>query len=188
VSGILAGLGCEVIDADTLAKRLLDEPDVQARLVERWGDAVLTAEGLIDRRAVAERVFADEAELTFLEARVHPPVVAATRRAVAAARAAGRPGVVIDAPKLIEAGLDADCDVILFVEVPYDVRRARVAKTRGWEEDELDRRENRQMPLDKKRQLAHYVVQNEGDFADLRSRVEALFQHIRERMISQTRR
>ncbi len=188
VAGLLAGLGCDVLDADVLAQAILSSDPVRSALIERWGPEVAAEDGGIDRPAVADRVFADPAELAWLEAQVHPPVLRAIRDRIQAALRAGRIGVVLDAPKLFEAGLDADCDAIICVEAAYETRQARVQTDRSWAKDELDRRENRQMPLDKKRRQSQYVLQNQGDIADLKCRVEALFQQIRERMISDTHR
>jgi dephospho-CoA kinase len=158
----LGELGCLVVDADREARAALDRPEVRGTLVRWWGPKILTAEGLIDRGKVAEIVFAEPMQRNRLEALVHPMVKADRRSLVKRAAEEGRPGVVIDAPLLFEAGSDKDCDAVFFVEAPREVRLARVAK-RGWDAAELDRREAAQMPLDEKRSRADEVILNDGD-------------------------
>jgi dephospho-CoA kinase len=178
VARVFAELGCVVIDSDAEAKAALDRPEVRRRLVEWWGSGVVGADGKVDRAEVAKIVFTDEAARRRLEALVHPLVKAARDAAVARASAAGAPAVVVDAPLLFEAGVDKECDVVVFVDAPRAARLARVKATRGWDEPELDRRERAQWGLDVKRPLADYVVVNDRDPGELRGRVGAIFHRI----------
>lgn len=158
-----AQLGAAVIDADALARAELDAPAVARTLAEWWGPEVLAAGGGVDRVAVARRVFGDDAaaavERARLEGLIHPRVNAA--RAAALARHRADPSVaavVEDCPLLLERGLEGGCDVLVLVETPQAVRRERVARGRGWDTDELARREKSQLPLDTKRRRADYVL------------------------------
>lgn len=154
-------LGCLVLDSDAEAKRALERTEVRDELVRWWGPGVLDADGGIDRRRVAQIVFADAAERRRLEGLIHPLVKKTRREAIA--MATGRPGVVIDAPLLFEAGLEGECDEVVFVEASRAVRLARVLRSRGWDEAEFDRREAAQMPLDEKRRRCRFVIENEDD-------------------------
>ncbi len=78
---------------------------------------------------------------------------------------------VIDAPLLLEAGWGPECDRILFVDTPLDLRRAWAA-ARGWSSDELARREARQLSLDEKRSRATHIIENNGTLAELEERVQ----------------
>ena len=71
--------------------------------------------------------------------------------------------LVEDCPLLFEAGLDAACDATLFVDADRERRRGRDREQRGWDDDDLRRREAAQMPLDMKRERADYSVTNDGD-------------------------
>jgi dephospho-CoA kinase len=150
VAKVFAELGYLVLDADADARAVLTRPEVIARLVEWWGPRVLAADGTIDRKAVGDIVFADPAERRRLEEVVHPLVKADRTQAIRRAHAQLRSGVIIDAPLLFEAGSDADCDFVLFVDAPGPAREARV-KARGWDPTELAKREAAQLPLDQKR-------------------------------------
>lgn len=178
---ILGDLGCLVVDADRDSRAALDRAEVRGMLVRWWGPKVLTAEGLIDRKKVAEIVFANPMERNRLESLVHPIVKADRGALVKRAAEEGRPGVVIDAPLLFEAGSHQDCDAVFFVDCPRDIRLARVAR-RGWNSDELDRREAAQMPLDEKRAKADEVLVNDGDITALRERLRAALEKWRERV------
>lgn len=171
VASVLAELGFVVSDSDAGARAVLEMPGVAGELVAALGPGVLDAQGVPDRRAIADAVFGDAGKRRALEAIVHPRLHAQRARLVERARADGAPGVVVDAPLLFEAGVDAECDAVLFVEAPRELRLKRVMEGRGWSGAELDRREAAQLPLDEKRRRSHAVVLNDGDHRALRGRV-----------------
>lgn len=178
VAQMLGDLGCVVIDSDAAAKDALQRADVIATLRAWWTDAILTPTGQVDRRAVASIVFRNPAERTRLEALIHPLIAQDRARTIEAAVRAGLPGAVIDAPLLYEAGVDRECDVVLFVDSPQDHRLDRVRKARGWTEEDLRLREIAQLPLDVKRDRADYHVVNSGDPEVLREQVTRVFKEI----------
>jgi len=151
-----------VIDADADAKAALDEPAVRDQLVAWWGEGVLHEDGRVDRKALADIVFADESERRRLESVVHPRVAAKRASKLEEARGDGSVVlVVLDVPLLAEVGLADQCDALVFVEADRAARLERLGRTRGWGEAEVARREKNQMPLDRKREMAHYVVRND---------------------------
>lgn len=159
----LARRGAVVSDSDAQARALLREPAIADILVRWWGGSILGPDGLPDRSAVAAVVFKDPAQRRRLEGLVHP-VLASQRRA--ALRRAARavppaPLFVVDAPLLYEAGLDRECDAVLFVAAPREVRLRRAA-ARGWSESELMRREAAQLPLTVKQARSTFMIDN-GD-------------------------
>lgn len=178
VARLFAELGCIVVDSDREARAALDRPEVRDELVRWWGAGVLREDGSVDRRAVANIVFADPAQRERLEALVHPLVRAVRDEVRRRAAAAGAPAVVIDAPLLFEAGIDAECDAVVFVDAPREVRLRRVAEARSWDEAELDRRERSQWPLERKRERSDFVIANDADAAALRARVGEVFRRI----------
>lgn len=170
-------LGCVVVDSDRLAREALDLPRVRRELVGWWGERVLDEDGKVDRGVVASIVFEKAEERERLEGLIHPLVK--STRVEMREQALGAAGVVVDAPLLFEAGLDSECDVVVFVEVSRAERLARVKAGRGWDEGELARREKAQMSVEAKRDRADYEVSNEGDREDLPARVGALFERIK---------
>lgn len=173
VAGCFQELGALVLDGDKAGHRVLTEPEVIAQLRQRWGDAVLNAQGEIDRRAVARIVFAPghEGERRFLESISHPRIEAHFREAIDAARKQGVPAVVLDAALLFDGGWDAMCDVVIFVSAPRHIRLSR-ALARGWSEADLIAREAVQLPLDEKRHRSGYVIDNSGTPAETRLQVQ----------------
>jgi hypothetical protein len=101
-----------------------------------------------------------------------PPCSARIDALLAAAKARGD-SVLLDAPLLLETGLDARCDVLVFVAASADVRAARAA-TRGWPAHELERREAAQTPLATKQARADYTVHNDGSLAATEQQVASL--------------
>lgn len=173
VARAMEELGFVAIDSDKEAKAALDRPEVRERLVKWWGEGVLGPTGRVDRKRVAEIVFGDPAQRTRLEELVHPLVKVRRSELVARAMADGAAGVVVDAPLLLEAGVDRECDYVVFVDAPLAVREARV-RGRGWEASELGRREKAQLPLEEKRRRADITLANDGSMEVLTERVRAM--------------
>lgn len=175
VARAMQSLGAAISDSDQQAKAMLNDEDVRQTLVGWWGAGVVGADGRIDRKAVADIVFADPDERRRLEALIHPRLRAGREQLRLDAAAESMLVVVIDAPLLFEAGVDAECDEVWFVDSPLDQRVERVRESRGWDRAELERREAAQMPVDEKERRSTRVIANDGDLDGLRERVgEAL--------------
>ncbi len=178
VARAFAELGCVVADSDKAAREALDREEVREQLVAWWGEEILGNEGRVDRKKVAKIVFADPAERERLEGLVHPIIRQGRQALIAEARAAGAPAVVLDAPLVFEARLDAECDAVVFVEASREIRLARVRETRGWDEAELARREKVQLPLDEKADRSDYCIVNDADASHLRVEVRRILDQI----------
>ncbi|MBK7404636.1 MAG: dephospho-CoA kinase [Phycisphaerales bacterium] len=178
VARAFAELGCPVADSDKAAREALDRPDVRAKLVEWWGGEVLDRDGRIDRKRVAAIVFADADQRLRLEGLVHPIVRQGRAELRDQARQAGAPAVIVDAPLLFEAGLDAECDAVIFVDAPLALRQDHVRISRGWDQAELVRREKVQLPLDEKRKRSDHEIVNDADPARLRAEVRRILDQI----------
>lgn len=156
------------LDADQLGHRVLTEPDVIAALRVRWGDAILDENGAVNRPAVAKIVFApgNERQLQFLEQVSHPRIRRLLEAELQQLRKQQAPLAVIDAALLLETGWSSVCDKLLFVSVPEAIRRER-AHSRGWSDEEFQRREQAQWPIAKKEAAADFTVVNDGDLESL---------------------
>ena len=160
VAAQFAKLGCAVVDADRLGHELLRQPAIRQAVVERFGQGILDAAGQVNRRHVAERVFADPADLAALEAILAPHLWPEVDQALEAARRTDVPAVVLDAAVLLEKGLDKRCDALVYIEAPLEVRRSRAREARGWVPSESARREAVQISLKVKRDQADYTIDN----------------------------
>jgi dephospho-CoA kinase len=179
VARLFGELGCLVISSDEQVQEACQREDVRRTLAEWWGPGVLNPDGSVNRSAIAARIFADSAERRRLEQLLHPLVDQMRRRRMEAA--AGDPAVlafVWDTPLLLETGLNEQCDAVVFVESPPEQRLQRVRQSRGWSRDEWARRENSQAPLDKKREMAKYMVRNTAGADEVRHQVRDMLSRI----------
>ena len=118
-------------------------------------------------------------ELRRLEGLIHPLVEQERRETIGRAqRDPAVRAVVWDVPLLFEKQLDRQCDCVIFVHADRAVRLERLVRDRGWDENELDRREKKQMALDRKRRSAHYIIDNGSSEAACFAQVRDVFTRI----------
>ena len=175
VAAQFAAQGGHLIAADQLGHEALRQPDVKAQVVARWGAAMLDSDGQIDRKRLAAIVFADASERQALEVMTHPIIGQRIREEIA--KACARPDVrlvVLDAAVMLEAGWHGVCDHVVFVDAPWETRLTRLMEKRGWNADELQKREQAQMPVDDKRRHADAIVENNGAPDQVASKVKEL--------------
>lgn len=179
VAGVFESLGAAVIDSDRLNHQQLAEPEVVAQLRAWWGPRVCQGSGQVDRRVISAIVFEDPEALTALQDLVYPRIARRRDELLAQYRAeSGVRAIVLDTPKLFEAGLDRICDAVVFVDAPPAQRLERVVQCRGWSQAELARREKLLDPLDKKRAKADYTVVNDSGIDELRPSIERILSTI----------
>jgi dephospho-CoA kinase len=172
VARLFGEMGCLVLSADEAVADAYRDPAVKSTLREWWGDEVFDNRGEVERRALGRIVFENPEAKRRLEGLIHPLVARQRQRAMEAA--AGDAQVIAyvwDIPLLFEVGLDRQCDAIVFVEAPFEDRLRRVRAGRGWDDVELVRREKLQQPLDNKREMSNYIVQNTADVGFARKQV-----------------
>ncbi len=164
VSEILRELGCEIIDADRLARDVV-EPEQPAwkQIVAEFGGGVVTAEGALDRKKLGAIVFADPERRKRLEAITHPAIRARFQARLDELTAQGFAGIVVfDAPVMIESGNYKHMDRLVVVVTDDATQAARLQERDGTDEAEGRRKIASQMPLAEKAQLADYVIDNSG--------------------------
>jgi dephospho-CoA kinase len=172
---MLAERGAVVVDADRLARDAVavGTPGYRA-VVERFGPAVVAADGSLDRRALAGLVFDDPAALADLNAIVHPPV-----RAAIAGRLADLAGtdtvVVLEIPLLIESGRSYGESAVIVVDCPEDVAVRRLVESRGMDEADARRRIAAQIPRADRLAAADIVIDNSGPREALEPHVAAVW-------------
>ncbi len=176
VAAILAELGCFVADSDALSRESFGDPAVRDEIVSWWGSGVLEG-GEIDRGEVARIVFSRPDQRRRLESLVHPWIETRRRKLFEQAPPDTR-ALVIDAPLLFEAGLERECDAVIFVETDPARRLARLTSSRGWDEAQWKKREESQLSLDDKRARSDYVVINNGDLDKLTEQIRRILNEL----------
>ncbi len=172
-------LGCKVISADRIVHDLLEKEDISSKVVARFGRAVLSRSGNVDRAKLAQIVFTDPEKLTALTKIIHPLVLARTEQMVDQfSQDQAIPAIVLDMPLLIEVGWEKHCDKLIFVDCKQDIRLERAKKMGRFDENQLKIRENFQISLDKKAALADNSIDNNSDFSALVKQVTDVFSYI----------
>ncbi|MHC4713574.1 MAG: dephospho-CoA kinase [Planctomycetota bacterium] len=178
ISGIFKSLGAVIIDADRIAHQVLESPEVIPAIKETFGRGVIT-DGKVSRTALGSIVFEDLPLLEKLNSIIHPAVIARCRELIEHHRKdPDCRAVVLDAPLIFEAGLEADCDAMVFVEASDALRQRRVAAARGWDKEELSRRGKFQDSLKSKKERADYIINNNGSLADAAAKTREVWEAI----------
>ena len=179
VSAMFRALGAEVIDADQLARQVVEPGTPGLEEVSRRFPGVVDAQGRLDRAALAARIFAEPAERAALEAILHPRIQLEARRRIAALEQAGVPVALYDAALLFENGLQKNVQGVILVWAPEEAQRQRLAARDGLRPAEVEARLAAQMPLSRKRALANWEVDNGGALADTEAQVRRIWEEIR---------
>jgi dephospho-CoA kinase len=176
VAQMLADRGATIIDADELARDAVAVgSDGHRKIVERWGDDILKADGGLDRVALRQIVFQEPTELEALNSIVHPEVSRLRDDLINEARARGDETVVCDIPLLFERNLVGDFDRIVLVDAPRPLRLERLTRERALGHTEAMNMIAAQMPAELKRARADYIIENEGGIEALEQRVDEVW-------------
>lgn len=156
--------GYPVYLADERAKALMqDDPDLCAKIQKRFGEAAYTAEGELNRAFLSEHVFNDKRKLAALNALVHPAVLQDTERWYERVRAETDKAFVLkEAAILYEAGTAKQLDGVILLSAPKELRIRRVIAREDSTREDVLARMSRQWPDANKRQLADFLVFNDG--------------------------
>jgi dephospho-CoA kinase len=177
VSALLAERGAVIIDADAIAREVVEPgtPGFDA-VVAHFGESVVGADGRLDRPALAAIVFRDEARRAELNAIVHPLV--GQRTAELMADAPDGAIVVYDVPLLVESDLAAGFDIVVVVEAGVDTRLARLEQ-RGMAAADARDRMAVQSTDEQRRAAADELIRNDGSREELEAQVDALWERLR---------
>jgi dephospho-CoA kinase len=190
VSAIFHELGCVVIDADLLAREVVERGEPAYRtVVAEFGEGVLQRDGTLDRKKLGAIVFADPARRKRLEAITHPAIHERFARRLGELSAQGFAGIVIfDAPVMIESRNYRHMDRLVVVATDEATQRARLVARDGSPPEEIERKIASQMPVAEKARLADYVIDNSGDWAQTEAQTRrvhaALLQDLRAKVPS----
>ena len=175
VTACFAARGVPVADADQISRQVLQPGSpVLAQLAARFGGDILSGEGVLDRRLLADRAFATPEGKADLDAITHPAIVRQIEAARQAAQQAGSPLFVIDGAVLVGSVIDGIWDRLIVVTAPYEVSVERIVARDGIRPEMARRRLDAQLPEAALAARADIVLANDGTQEQLRRQAGAL--------------
>ncbi|MFA6715369.1 MAG: dephospho-CoA kinase [Victivallales bacterium] len=192
ILGLTGGFGCgkssvlacfkdagwRTLNADAVCAEFYDRQDagLVTALRTRWQDKVFHSDGKVDKAAIAGIVFSDRAELQWLCSTLYPLITENIRKTIEQ-----YPGqdFIIEVPLLFEAGWEKMCDKTVCVWTETDTQKKRLLQ-KGFAADDIDRRNSRQLPNDRKLEKADFGLINNGSLQFLKEQCNNLINHIKE--------
>ena len=174
VAAMLAGRGAAVVDADRIAREVVEPgtPGLEA-IVGAFGHQVLTPSGELDRESLAAVVFADPESRRRLEAITHPLILARMADRIADLAESGPPLIAVDVPLLFEGDHQSDFPGgVLLVYADATTQLQRLRERGGLSDESARQRLAAQLPIDRKRNLATWVINNGGSRTDTEKAVD----------------
>jgi len=162
VSKLFNAEGIPVIDADLLAREVVEPGTEGLRLVGERFAGVLTPDGRLDRKKLGERVFGHPAELAALNALLHPRIRALARQRTAELAATGVRVAIYDAPLLIENQLHLGMDGVIVVWCSEATQLERLQRRDGFTAEQALARVRAQMPMEEQKRAATWLIDNGG--------------------------
>lgn len=182
VAALLERLGAAVIDADNLAREVVEPgEEALARIVETFGERVLNGDGTLNRAALGAIVFADAGARKTLEGITHPAIRKRAEEKLARLKEAGTKTAFYVAPLLFEAGITSRVHEVWVVYLDRETQLARLMARDGLDRDGALARIAAQMPMEEKRALGKVVIDNRGGRQELEAEVRRLWKEEIER-------
>jgi len=177
VSSYLRSRGAFVIDADRIARKIV-EPYKNAwkKIVEIWGEEILSPDLSLDRSRLGAIVFSDKEALERLNAITHPEIIREIEYELR--EKSFEELIILDAPLLIEAGLCDVVDEVWLVSVTVENQLERLCKRDDISREEAKKRINSQMPLKEKEKYAHLIIDNNGTWEETGAFMEDILKKI----------
>jgi dephospho-CoA kinase len=182
VSGVLAELGCRVLDADETAREVVEPGSPGLReVVARFGDSVVKSDGTLDRPALGALVFADADKRATLNSILHPYIIARQDERLREWEALEPDGIaIVDAALMIESGGYKRFDKLIVVHCRPDVQIERLMTRDKLTRDEAERRIASQMPQEEKKKFADYLIDTSDGFEAARQSAIDVYAKLRE--------
>ena len=168
VSRKLRERGYPVIDLDVISREVITYPEVIDELVRNFGSEILEEQNEvsgkknISRNKLRQTVFKDEKKVAVLNSIMHPPIIEEMRRQIKELRQKHKT-VFVEVQLLFEAKLEKEFDMTVLVYADRKTQMERVLKRDGRSEGEVQEIINVQMPMDEKRKLSDYIIENNGN-------------------------
>lgn len=180
VAALLERRGAAVIDADQVAREVV-EPGTFGlhRIVEEFGDFLVSVDGSLNREALADLIFSDPAKRKRLEQILHPLIQSRTSELI---KLQSKPVVVYAVPLLVEAQVDYPFDLIVTVEAGELEQLRRLTSQRGLTQDQASDRIAAQTSKSQREAKADFVIDSSGPISALNPQVEKLWDLIQSKI------
>ncbi len=181
VAGVLAELGCHVLDADLTAREVVEPNSVAlAKVVTEFGAEVLRPDGSLDRTKLGTLVFVDAQRRATLNSILHPYIIARQDELLREWEAVDPDGIaVVDAALMIESGGYKRFDKLIVVHCRPDIQLQRLMARNNLSVEEAEKRVNAQMGQDEKKKFADYLIDTSEGFDDTRRQTETVYAALR---------
>lgn len=180
VAKLLADAGFKVVDADQIAREIMEPGSpVLDDVADAFGADVIREDGTLDRGKLAGRAFVDKRATEKLNSITHPAIRAESERRFADAEAAGEPAVVYDMPLLVDIGMHRDMDLTVVVDVDAEERVRRLVSSRGLDEADARARIAQQIDDATRKAAADVIIDNNGAIEALRPQVDELIARLK---------
>ena len=190
VSRVLREEGAYIIDADQIARELV-QPHKPAwnEIIRAFGKEILQEDRSVDRKELADKIFADPEQRKVLNQILHPRIKEEiARRAREIGQTNPEAIVVIDAPLLVELGMHHNVDRLIVVTSTQTQQIERLKKRDGRSPEEALRLLSSQMPVEEKEKLADFVVRNEGSLEEMKKRAKEVFKELKRGMLQENKK
>jgi dephospho-CoA kinase len=180
VAKILESLGAAIVNADTLAREVV-EPGREAwkDIVATFGTEILQPDQSIDRQKLRAIIFNNPDARRELESIIHPRVRALAEQRIRESTAAGYSVIVYEVPLLFEGNLHEWLRPVILVACDIETQLERLQRRDGLDRGQAQKHIDAQMSLEEKRRLADYVIENNGSLDELKKQVEAVLEKIK---------
>lgn len=183
VAGVLAELGCHVLDADLTAREVVEPNSVALKkLVAEYGPEVLQPDGALDRARLGALVFGDAQRRSTLNSILHPYIIARQDELLREWEAVDPEGIaIVDAALMIESGGYKRFDKLIVVHCRPEIQLQRLMLRNALSREEAEKRISAQMSQEEKKKFADYLIDTSEGFNDTRRQTEEVYtalQHI----------
>jgi dephospho-CoA kinase len=183
VRRMLAGRGAFTIDADEIVHRLMGPgTELSREIGAEFGREVLSSDGSVDRAKLGTLAFSSPEIRHRLNQLVHPRVIEEEQQQLENAKRNGQPIAVVDAALMIEAGTYSEYDCLLVVYCPRSLQIERLVTRDGYSEVEAAQRVDAQLPVEKKKQYADYVIDTSRTLEDTKRQVDEIWKQLQARL------
>ena len=180
VTGVLAELGCQVLDADQTAREVVEpgSPGLLA-VAEQFGREMIREDGTLDRERLGSLIFADEQQRQLLNSILHPYIIARQDELLRECEVKDPHGIaIVDAALMIESGGYRRFNALVVVHCNPEEQLRRITARDKLPREEAERRIRAQMPQEEKKSYADYLIDTSDGFETTRKRTEEVYQEL----------